>query len=68
MAYSTIILETKEGIATLILSRPEKLNAFNELMTREFVGSLAQVEQDKKVRALVITGVARGFCSGADIP
>lgn len=67
MSQSTILLEIKEGIATLTLNRPDKLNAFTEPMTGEFAHILNQVEQDKNVRVLVITGAGRGFCSGADI-
>ncbi|GEM_PF-5254682 len=56
MSLPTILLEVRDGIATLTLSRPEKLNAFTEPMAREFLDALTEVEKDKDVRAMVITG------------
>jgi len=67
MAYSTIILEKAEGIATLTLNRPEKLNALNETMAAELLDAFTQVEQDSDVRVLVITGAGRAFWAGADV-
>lgn len=67
MAYSTIILDKAEGIATLTLSRPEKLNALNETMAAELLDAFAQVEQDNDVRVLIITGAGRAFWAGADV-
>lgn len=67
MAYTTITLEIKNGIAVLTLNRPEKRNAFNVLMTNEFLECLAEVERGKNIRALIITSAGKVFCSGADI-
>ncbi len=62
-----IILEKSEGIATITLNRPEKLNAFDWEMEAEFFKALGEVGQDKDVRVLVITGVAPAFSTGADV-
>lgn len=67
MAYSTIILDKAEGIATLTLNRPEKLNALNEAMAAELLDAFTQVEQDNDVRVAVITSAGRAFWAGADI-
>jgi 2-(1,2-epoxy-1,2-dihydrophenyl)acetyl-CoA isomerase len=67
MSYETIILEKKEGVATLTLNRPEKLNALNRKMTEELESAMIEIRKDRDMRALVITGAGRGFCSGADI-
>lgn len=67
MSYETIILEKKEGVATLTLNRPEKLNALNRKMTEELESAMVEIRKDRDVRALVITGAGRGFCSGADV-
>ena len=62
-----VILEKSEGIATITLNRPEKLNAFNWEMEAELFDAVKQVEQDKEVRVLVITGAGAAFSTGADI-
>jgi len=67
MSYETIVLERKDGVATLTLNRPEKLNAINRKMTEELNGAVVEIAKDRDVRALVVTGAGRGFCSGADV-
>lgn len=67
MSYETIVLERKDGVATLTLNRPEKLNAINRKMVEELNGAVVEMAKDRDVRALVVTGAGRGFCSGADV-
>jgi 2-(1,2-epoxy-1,2-dihydrophenyl)acetyl-CoA isomerase len=67
MAWETILFEVAEGVATLTLNRPDKLNAFNDQLHHDIADALGQVESDTAVRALIITGAGRGFCSGADL-
>jgi len=67
MSYETIVLERKDGVATLTLNRPEKLNALNRKMVEELNGAVVEIAKDRDVRALVVTGAGRGFCSGADV-
>jgi enoyl-CoA hydratase len=67
MAYSTIILEKAEGIATLTLNRPEKLNVLNETMAVELLDAITDVEKDKGIKVLIVTGAGRAFWAGADI-
>jgi enoyl-CoA hydratase/carnithine racemase len=55
-----------DGVATVTLSRPERLNAWTGRMHAEYRWVLAQVEADAAVRAVVVTGEGRGFCAGAD--
>lgn len=56
-----------EGIATLTLNRPEVLNALTLAMYAELRDLFAAFEHDEAVRAVVITGTGRGFCSGGDV-
>jgi len=56
-----------DGVATLTLNRPEKLNAFNAAMLDEWVALLEQAQADPQVRAIVLTGAGKGFCSGGDV-
>lgn len=67
MNYEHIILERKENIATLTLNRPKRLNAMNERMIEELESAMIEVNQDRDVRVLVLTGAGRAFCSGADV-
>ena len=67
MNFEHIILERKEGVATLTLSRPEKLNAINRKMMEELESAVVEIVKDRDMRVLVITGAGRAFCSGADV-
>ncbi len=65
--YETILFEVREGIATLTLNRPAKLNAYTPEMGDELVDAFARVREDDAVRVVVLTGAGRGFCSGVDL-
>jgi|ERR1700679_1590802 2-(1,2-epoxy-1,2-dihydrophenyl)acetyl-CoA isomerase len=67
MTYQTILFKKSGGIARLTLNRPERLNSFNTQMHEEVRASLSEVEQDKDVRVLVLSGTGRGFCAGQDL-
>lgn len=67
MQFQTIHFERGNGIARLVLNRPEKLNAFDLLMHREVVAALDAVEVDESLRVLLMTGRGRGFCAGQDL-
>jgi 2-(1,2-epoxy-1,2-dihydrophenyl)acetyl-CoA isomerase len=67
MAWQTILFEVAEGVATLTLNRPERLNAFVPDMHREVARALTEVEGDDQIRALLLTGAGRSFCAGQDL-
>src|SRR5687767_8664258 len=67
MAYETILVEVAEAIATVTLSRPERLNAYNRTMRRELGEALARVEEDEAARVVILTGAGRAFCAGLDL-
>jgi 2-(1,2-epoxy-1,2-dihydrophenyl)acetyl-CoA isomerase len=59
---------TIEGaVATVVLNRPDKLNALTVDMRQSLCDCFAQLRFDDKVRAVIVTGAGRGFCSGADV-
>jgi enoyl-CoA hydratase/carnithine racemase len=62
------ILYAKSGhVATVTLNRPKKLNAYSEVMVHEILAALADARDDDEIRAVILTGTGRGFCSGGDI-
>lgn len=63
----TITVEIKDAVLTVVLNRPDVLNAVNDQMTRDLQDALRQAERDDAVRCLVLTGAGRGFCSGQDL-
>ena len=67
MEFAQIIYEKLNRVATITLNRPKKLNAYSEIMVHEILAALADARDDNDVRALIITGTGRGFCSGGDI-
>src|SRR5215472_3020874 len=66
MAYQTILLHKRDGVATVTLNRPERRNAFNEKMIEELLAALHDVAEDGAVRALILAGAGKAFCSGTD--
>jgi len=67
MSYETIQFKIENGIAVLTLNRPDRLNSFTRAMHREVRAALDQVQADKTVRVLLLTGAGRGFCAGQDL-
>jgi enoyl-CoA hydratase/carnithine racemase len=56
-----------DGVATITLHRPERLNAFTPVMAAELAGAAAAADADDDVRVVVVTGAGRAFCAGADL-
>lgn len=65
--YQTIQLAVADGVATLTLNRPERMNAFNGPMIRDLLAAFDETDRNDDVRALVVTGAGRAFCAGADL-
>ncbi|MCA0452927.1 MAG: enoyl-CoA hydratase/isomerase family protein [Chloroflexi bacterium] len=67
MPFETILHNLQDGILTLTLNRPDKLNAVTPLLLRELREAFEQAAGDRTVRVIVLTGAGRGFCAGADL-
>ena len=65
--YKQILYSKQNRVATITLNRPEKLNAYSEIMVHEILAALADARDDEQIRAIILTGAGRGFCSGGDI-
>lgn len=63
----TVLYDVSEGIATITLNRPERLNAWNGAMAAELRTAMEAAEADAAVRVIILTGAGRGFCAGADM-
>ena len=67
MNYEQLLYDVRDGIATLTLNRPDKLNAWTNVLEREVRHALTAASADADVRVVVLTGAGRGFCAGADM-
>ena len=68
MEYTCLLYNVRpEGVATITLNRPDVFNAFNDPLSYELQDALKQVARDAAVRAVVLTGAGRAFCSGQDL-
>jgi 2-(1,2-epoxy-1,2-dihydrophenyl)acetyl-CoA isomerase len=65
--YETVRLDVADGVATLTLNRPERLNSFTVAMHGELRAALDAADADPAVRCLLLTGAGRGFCAGQDL-
>jgi 2-(1,2-epoxy-1,2-dihydrophenyl)acetyl-CoA isomerase len=64
---SDILFDATDGVATITLNRPDVLNSFTRPMARELCDAFKRVEDDERLRAVVLTGAGRGFCAGQDL-
>lgn len=64
---NVLAITRSNGVATLTLNRPQKLNALNDQLMFALQDMLRELERDDSIRALVLTGAGRGFCSGQDL-
>jgi len=65
---TTDLLESiKDGVATLTMNRPDRLNAMSRPMLDAMLEALHRLAEDPEVGAVVLTGAGRGFCAGGDV-
>jgi 2-(1,2-epoxy-1,2-dihydrophenyl)acetyl-CoA isomerase len=64
---STVLYEASAGVATLTMSRPDVFNALNAQLHADLMAGLRQAERDPAVRAVIVTGAGKAFCSGQDL-
>jgi enoyl-CoA hydratase/carnithine racemase len=62
-----VLKDVQDGVATLTLNRPDRLNAWTQELERDYFAALGECATDEHVRAIVVTGAGRGFCAGADM-
>ncbi len=64
--YATVLSECNEGVRTITLNRPERLNAMNRQLIDDTAAAFADANADAATRAIVFTGAGRAFCAGDD--
>lgn len=67
MNFETISYQLQDHIATITLNRPERLNAFTDVMAAELISAFEAADDNDRVRVVVVTGAGRAFCAGADL-
>ena len=65
--YETLLDDLTDGVLTLTLNRPDRLNAYTRTMSQEIIDSVQRASEDDAVRVIIFTGAGRGFCAGADL-
>ena len=65
--FETLTYAVEDGVATITLNRPERLNAFNTRMMQEMIAAFDETDADDAVRCVIVTGAGRAFCAGADL-
>jgi 2-(1,2-epoxy-1,2-dihydrophenyl)acetyl-CoA isomerase len=66
-SYETLLYEKRDHVLLLTLNRPDKLNAWSVRMELEFLEALEELNADRDLRCMVVTGAGRAFCAGGDI-
>ncbi len=67
MEYRDLLYDVSEHVATITLNRPERLNAISGGMLASLSEALREADHDRNVRAIIVTGAGKGFCSGLDL-
>ena len=67
MSEPAVMLDVADGVATITLNRPEKMNAWDQRFGEELLAAVERSRDDEAVRAVMITGAGRGFSAGADL-
>lgn len=65
--FTELLYDVADGIATITLNRPDKMNAFTNVMCREMVRAFDLTDANDDVKVVIVTGAGRAFCAGADL-
>jgi enoyl-CoA hydratase/carnithine racemase len=67
MSYETLQTELDDGLFTVTLNRPDRLNALSTKMLYELLDVFEEIDRSDAIRVVIVTGAGRGFCAGADL-
>jgi enoyl-CoA hydratase/carnithine racemase len=66
-SFETLLYDVEDGIATITLNRPDRLNAFTSRMMADLIAAFDETDADDAVKTVIVTGAGRAFCAGADL-
>ncbi len=66
-SFETLLYDKRDGVATVTLNRPDRMNAFTPEMMRDLIEVFDVTDADDEVRCVIVTGAGRAFCAGADL-
>jgi enoyl-CoA hydratase/carnithine racemase len=66
-SFETLLYAKRDGVATVTLNRPDRMNAFTPEMMRDLIAVFDVTDADDEVRCVIVTGSGRAFCAGADL-
>jgi enoyl-CoA hydratase/carnithine racemase len=67
VSFETLLYQVDDGVCTVTLNRPDKLNAVTARSIEELIDAFGEADRDDRVRAVIVTGAGRAFCAGADL-
>lgn len=67
MAYQTLLVDIKDQVATITLNRPDAYNALNLQLGKELFQVVLDLDEDREIRCIVVTGAGKAFCAGGDV-
>lgn len=67
MAFETLETSAQDGVFTILLNRPDRMNAFTVQMGKDLIAALDQADGDDSVRSVILSGNGRAFCAGMDL-
>ena len=67
MANESVLYDVSDGVATITLNRPDRLNAMDRSLLDGALTAIENASADREVRAVILTGAGRGFCVGGDL-
>jgi 2-(1,2-epoxy-1,2-dihydrophenyl)acetyl-CoA isomerase len=67
MAFEHVVYEVTDAVATITLNRPGAYNALNLALARDLFHAVLEADEDRAVRAIMITGAGKAFCAGGDV-
>jgi 2-(1,2-epoxy-1,2-dihydrophenyl)acetyl-CoA isomerase len=67
MPYETILVEDRDRVRTILLNRPERLNALTDQLANEMIAAIEEADRDDEVNVILLSGAGRGFCAGLDL-